>query len=59
MKRSGKDPRTQTTGCEGLGWGRGWVEGGKGGEMGDICNSVNNKNKVKKLNKKKLNERNG
>ena len=28
---------TQTTVCEGLGWGRGWVEVGKGGEMGDIC----------------------
>ena len=29
------------------GWGRGWVEVGKGGENGDVCNSVNNKIKVK------------
>lgn len=28
----------------------GWVEGGKEGGMGDICNTVNNKNKFKKSN---------
>ena len=26
-------------------WGGGWVEVGRDGENGDICNSVNNKNK--------------
>ena len=29
------------------GWLKGWVEGGSGGKMGDICNNVNNKNKLK------------
>ena len=31
---------------------RGWVEVGQEGENGGICNSVNNKNKVKKRNEK-------
>lgn len=40
----------QTIACvEGLGWSGGWVEGGKKGEMGDICNNVNKKvNEFKK-----------
>lgn len=33
---------------------RGWVELGKGGEDGDISNSVSNKNIVKKKKTKKL-----
>lgn len=28
---------------------KGWMEMGKGGEHEDTCNSVNNKNNVKKL----------
>ena len=42
------NPWTQTTVWrwpEGKG-SRGWEEGGKVGKIGDICNSVNNKNKV-------------
>lgn len=46
---SGAQPMdTDNSASEGLGWGRATVEEGKEGEIGDICNTINDKNKFKK-----------